>query len=96
MGTFGQGVSELGDPKVKKYFQNFPMLFQARNKISRFFMTKHASCTNGWTDFDEPYLIRREIERPRKRLFSGCILGRGFRVFPEKRIPLSVRHSRLL
>ena len=40
MGTFGQGVTELGDPKVKKYFQNFPMLFQAGNEISRFFMTK--------------------------------------------------------
>ena len=29
MGTFGQGVSELGDLKVEKYFENFPMLFQA-------------------------------------------------------------------
>ena len=39
---------------------------------------------NGWTDFDEPCLIRREIERTRKGLLSGCILWRDFRVFLEK------------
>ena len=37
MGTFGQGVSELWDLKVGKYFENFTMLFQARFNISSFF-----------------------------------------------------------
>ena len=37
MGTFGQGVSELWDPKFEKYFENFAMLFKARFNISRIF-----------------------------------------------------------
>ena len=36
MGSFGRGVSELGDLKVKKYFEIFPMLFKAGFQISRF------------------------------------------------------------
>ena len=31
LGSFGQGVSELGDLKVEKYIEIFPMLFQAEN-----------------------------------------------------------------
>ena len=37
MFTFGYGGSELGDPKVEKYFENFAMLFKARFNISRNF-----------------------------------------------------------
>ena len=37
MGTFGQGVLELWDHKVEKYFKNFAMLFKARFNISRIF-----------------------------------------------------------
>ena len=37
LGSFGQGVPELWDLKVEKYFENFIMLFQARFNISRFF-----------------------------------------------------------
>ena len=29
MGTFSRGVSELGDLKVEKCFEIFPVLFQA-------------------------------------------------------------------
>ena len=44
-------------------------------------MTKHVSCTNGWTDFDEPYLIRREIEGSSERT---CIWLRILGAFQEK------------
>ena len=36
LGLFCQGISELGDLKVKKYFEIFPMLLKAGFKTSRF------------------------------------------------------------
>ena len=91
MGSFDSGVPEIWDFKVEKYFENFSMLFQAGFIFPRFLMKKHASCTNDWTDFDEPYLIRCEIERPRKRTFFGCILLRGLVIFHEKKRFLNVK-----
>ena len=82
--SFGQRVPELWDLKVEKYFENFLILFQVGFNISRFFMQKLAPCLNSWTNFDESYLIRRKIERPRKWTFFGWILFRGLGVFQKK------------
>ena len=41
MGSIGQGVSEIGDLKVLKYFENFPLLNRAGFYISRFSHRKY-------------------------------------------------------
>ena len=49
LGSFSLGVLELGDLKVKKYFEIFPMLFQAEFQTSRF---SQRYISTEWTDFD--------------------------------------------
>ena len=61
-----QGFQRYGTSKLKNILKISPCYFRQDLLFRDFSLKKHASCTNDWTDFDEPYLNRREIERSRK------------------------------
>ena len=61
---FGQGGSELGELKVKKYFETFPMFFQAKFQTSRI-SRRYIS-----TESERLYGFRRAIAHW-KRIIKG-------------------------
>ena len=79
-----KGFRSYGNSKLKNILKISPCYFR-QDLISRdISWQKHASCTNGWTNFNEPYFIQRWIERPRKQTFLGGILLRVLWVFQGK------------
>ena len=79
-----QGFRRYGTSNLKNILKISLCYFWQDLIYRDFSWQKHASCTNGSTEFDEPYLIRREIGRRRKQTFFGCILLRGLGVFQKK------------
>ena len=81
-----KGFRSYETPKWKNILKISPCYFRQDIRSEDFLSQKRASCANGWPDFDEPCLIRREIERPRKELLFGCILCRDSGIIYGKAI----------
>ena len=79
-----KGFRSYESPKWKNILKISPCYFRQDIRSRDFSSQKRASCANGCTDFDEPHLIRREIERPRRGLFYGCILFGDLGIIQEK------------
>ena len=80
-----KGFRSYGTTKSKNIFKIFPCYFRPEIKSRDFSLQKHASGTNGWTDFDEPYLVRRKMRDLGKGCFLVAFCGGVSEYFRKKR-----------